>query len=88
MLAAKNAKAAGSDSALRINFRFPQGVQLDWGILGMYATKPEENVVVFFFPQGYEFDVKLGHYTTVVQSTLYMELLPKMNGKINTHTKK
>lgn len=66
VLAAKHTKAAGSDSALRINFRFPQGVKLDWGILGMYATKPEENGF-FFFPQGYKFDVKLGHYATVVQ---------------------
>lgn len=49
MLAAKNAKAAGSDSALRINFWFPQGVRLHWGILGMYATKPEENVGCFLF---------------------------------------
>lgn len=48
MLGVKNVKAAGSYSALRINFRFPQGVKLDWGILGMYATKPEENGYFFF----------------------------------------
>lgn len=47
----KNVKAAGSHSALRIIFGFPQGVKLDWGILGMYATKPEENgffLLLFF----------------------------------------
>lgn len=49
MLGAKNVKAAGSYSALRINFTFPQGVKLNWGILGMYATKPEENGFFFFF---------------------------------------
>lgn len=41
-------KAAGSYSALRINLRFPQGVKLHWGILGMYATQPEENGIIFF----------------------------------------
>jgi len=49
MLGAENVQAAGSYSALRINFRFPQGVKLDWGILGMYATKPEENGFFFSF---------------------------------------
>lgn len=68
MLGAKNVKAAGSYSALRINFTFPQGVKLNWGILGMYATKPEENGFFFFFLQGYEFYMKLGalHYISAV----------------------